>query len=183
MWYVIRTTIGREESAIEQCKIAVGTVAKRFILPKGQFYWRSQGEYTMINKVSFPGYFFIDSDDPKELEELLMRIPSVVEPVRIGGGFHPIKKEEEDILQRLMDKNDLILASVGNLIDGKLIVEEGPLKGLEDRVVKFNRHDRWANLEVALFDGCKTMKVGLEIKARMTEEEYLAKRKVVRSAG
>lgn len=89
MWYVVHTMVGREESAIEQCKVAVGAVAKRFILPKCQFNRRWHGEYIMIEKVTFPGYFFIDSDDSKELEELLLRIPSVVTPVRIGGGFHP----------------------------------------------------------------------------------------------
>ena len=36
----------------------------------------------MIEKVAFPGYFFIDSNEPKQLEELLKRIPSVVTPVR-----------------------------------------------------------------------------------------------------
>ena len=178
MWYVVHTAIGGEESAIEQCKIALGDVAKRFILPKCQFTRRYHSEYKMIEKVTFPGYFFIVSDEPKELEELLMRIPSVAEPVRIDGGFHPIKKEEEEILQRMMDEDDLIRASIGNLIDGKLIVEEGPLKGLEDKVKKFNRHDRWANLEVELFEDCGMMKVGLEIKARLTEEEYLDKKKV-----
>ena len=93
-------------------------------------------------------------------------------PVRIGGGFHPINKEEEEILQQLMDENDLILASVGNIIDGKLIVDEGPLKGLEDRVRKINRHDRWGEVEIELFEECKTMRVGLQIVARLTGDEY-----------
>ena len=120
----------------------------------------------MIEKATFPDYFYIDSDDPKELEKLLMRIPSVGEPVRIDGGFHPIKEEEEAILQRMMNENDLILASVGNIGDGKLIVDEGPLKGLEDRVRKIERHDRWADLEMDLFEECKVMRVGLQVVSK-----------------
>ena len=178
MWYVVHTAIGGEESAIEQCKIALGDVAKRFILPKCQFNRRWHGEYKMIEKVAFPGYFFIDSDDPKALEELLMRIPSVVTLVRIGGGFNPIRIEEQKIIEQMMDENDLIKASVGNIVNGKLIVEVGPLKGLEDCVRKIERHDRWADLEMELFEECRMMKVGLEIKARLTEEEYLDKKKV-----
>lgn len=171
MWYVVRAMIGREESAAEMCKTAVGMIAKRIILPKCQFNRRWHGEYKMIEKVTFPGYFFIDSDDPKALEELLLRIPSVVTPVRIGGGFHPIKEAEEEILNDMMDENDLVLSSTGNIVDGKLIVDEGPLKGLEDKVKKFDRHDRWADLEMELFDECKTMRVGLQIVSRMNGEE------------
>ena len=54
----------------------------------------------------------------------------------------------------MMNENNLILASVGNIVNGKLIVQEGPLKGLEDRVRKIERHDRWADVEMDLFDKC-----------------------------
>lgn len=169
MWYVVRATVGMEESAIEQCRIALGEGAERFILPKCQFNRRYHGEYKMIEKVAFPGYFFIDSNEPKELEELLSRIPSVVTPVRIGGGFHPINEAEEEILDGMMNENNLILASVGNIVKGKLIVHEGPLKGLEDRVRKIERHDRWADVEMVLFDKCKTMRVGLQVVSKVSE--------------
>ncbi|MBO6205834.1 MAG: hypothetical protein J6O73_02745 [Lachnospiraceae bacterium] len=72
----------------------------------------------------------------------------------------------------MMGENDLILASVGNIIDGKLIVKEGPLKGLEDRVRKIERHDRWADLEMELFDECRTMRVGLQVVGRISGDEY-----------
>ena len=174
MWYVVHTMIGREESAMEQCKVAVGMTANRFILPKCQFNRRWHGEDKLIEKVAFPGYFFIDSNMPKELLELLQRIPTIVTPVRIGGGFHPIKEEETIVLQRMMDENDVIQASVGNIVDGKLVVDEGPLKGLEDKVRKIERHDRWADIELPLFDECKTMRVGLQVVAKVTGEEYKA---------
>ena len=176
MWHVVHTMSGREESAMEKCRVAVGETAKRFILPKCQFNRRCHGESKLIENVAFPGYFFIDSDTPKELEKMLSRIPGVVTPVRIGGGFNPIRKEEEDVLLRMMNENDLIEASVGNVVDGKLIVDEGPLKGLEGRVRKYERHDRWADVEMPLFEVCKSMKVGLQVVAKMTAEEYQKKK-------
>ncbi|MCR5127434.1 MAG: hypothetical protein K6B69_04945 [Lachnospiraceae bacterium] len=179
MWYVVQTTVGKEESALADCKAAVGDAADRFILSKCQFSRRIQGERKMIEKVAFPGYFFIESDVPETLEKLLMRIPGVVTPVRIGGGFHPIRQEEETMLKQMMDENDCILYSVGNILDGKLIVEEGPLKRFTGKVIKIKRHDRWADIEMPLFEKCKTMKVGLEIKAKVTAEEYRAMKKLI----
>ena len=174
MWHVAHTMAGREESAIAQCRVAVGETARQFILPRCQFNRRWHGESKLIEKVAFPGYFFIDSDTPEELEKMLSRIPSMVTPVRIGGGFNLIRKEEKDVLLRMMNENDLIEASVGNVVDGKLIVEDDPLKGLEGRVKKYERHDRWAEVELPLFDECKSMKVGLQVVAKMTEDEYQA---------
>ena len=133
----------------------------------------------MFEKVAFPGYFFIESDVPEQLEKKLLRIPGVVTPVRIGGGFNPIREEEEVMLRQLMDENDCILYSIGNLVDGKLIVEEGPLKKFTGKVMRIERHDRWADIEMPLFETCKTMKVGLEIKARVTAEEYQEMKKAV----
>ena len=179
MWYVVQTTAGKEESAMADCKAAVGDAADRFILSKCQFSRRIKGERKMFEKVAFPGYFFIESDVPEQLEKLLLRIPGVVTPVRIGGGFNPIRKEEEVILRQLMDENDCILYSVGNLVDGKLVVEEGPLKTFAGKVTRIERHDRWADIEMPLFETCKTMKVGLEIKAKVTAEEYRAMKKAV----
>ena len=169
----------KEESALADCKAAVGDAADRFILSKCQFFRRIQGERKMIEKVAFSGYFFIERDVPEMLEKLLMRILGVVTPVRIGGGFHPIRQEEETMLKQMMDENDCILYSVGNIVDGKLIVEEGPLKRFTGKVIKIERHDRWADIEMPLFEKCKTMKVGLEIKAKVTAEEYRAMKKAV----
>lgn len=69
-----------------------------------------------------------------------------------------------------MDENDLIQASVGNIIDGKLIVDEGPLKGLEDRVRKIERHDRWADLEMEVLEERRMMKVGLQVVSKVTKK-------------
>ena len=70
-----------------------------------------------------------------------------------------------------MDENDVILASIGNVINGKLIVDKGPLKGQESRVKRLERHDRWADIELPLFGECDTMRVGLEVVARITKEK------------
>ncbi|MBO6205836.1 MAG: hypothetical protein J6O73_02755 [Lachnospiraceae bacterium] len=48
----------KEESALADCKAAVGDAADCFILSKCQFFRRIQGERKMIEKVAFPGYFF-----------------------------------------------------------------------------------------------------------------------------
>lgn len=73
----------------------------------------------------------------------------------------------------MMDENDLIQASVENIVDGKLIVDEGPLMGIEDRVRKIERHNRWADLEMELFEDCGMMRVGLQIVSKVSGQEEM----------
>lgn len=180
MWYVVQTVSGREQAAMEKCRNALdqGTAVKIFS-PVCQLEKKYQGEWKNADRIAFPGYVFIESDCPNELEDKLKRIPSVVTPVRIGGGFHPIRRDEEAVLKQMMDGNDCIRVSVGYLVDQKLVIVKGPLEGFTEAVRWIDRHKRVADVEVLLFNERRKMRVGLEVKAKMTAEEY---REMVESA-
>ena len=73
------------------------------------------------------------------------------------------KKEEVYLLDKLFDE-DIVLCSVGNIVDGKLIIEKGPLKGLERYISKINRHKRIAYLD---FNGeLNVLKLYLEVESK-----------------
>ena len=76
------------------------------------------------------------------------------------------------VLRRMMDENDCIRFSVGYLVDQVLIVKEGPLQGFTEAVRWIDRHKRAALVEISLFNERRKMKVGLEVKAKLTAEEY-----------
>ena len=62
------------------------------------FFFIYEGSWHLDDDILFAGYIFIESDsDSKTLEKLLWRIPNVVSPVRIGGDFNALNKEEETI--------------------------------------------------------------------------------------
>lgn len=173
MWYVVQTESGREQSAIEKCRNALDRMtAVRIFSPVCQLEKKYQGEWKSADRTAFPGYVFIESDSPNELEDKLKRIPGVVTPVRIGGGFYPIRADEEAVLRQLMDGNDCIRVSVGYLVDQKLVIVKGPLEGFSEAVKWIDRHKRVADIEMLLFNERRKMRVGLEVKAKMTAAEY-----------
>ena len=164
MWYVVQTLSGKEYAAIEKCKNALDRqFAARIFTPTCQIKKKFKGQWEVKELIAFPGYIFIESDMPGELEESLKHIATIVTPVRIGGGFYPVRKEEEDTLRRLMDGNDCICISVGHIVDQKLIIERGPLNGFTESVKWIDRHKRLAELEVQLFDEKRKIRVGLEV--------------------
>lgn len=173
MWYVVQTTDGMEPAAIEKCRNAVpATVAGGIFTPTYEYMRRYQGAWHIKVKPLFSGYVFMESDKPEELEACLEQIPGVVTPVQIGGGFHPIRQDEEDFLRAMLDDTHCIRYSLGYLVDGSLQVEKGPLCGKSALVTKIDRHRRIAECRIRLFGEDKKIEVGLEIPARLTAEEY-----------
>ena len=110
--------------------------------------------------------------DSKTLEKLLWRIPNVVSPVRIGGDFNALNKEEEQYLRQLMDEYNCIAMSYGYIADNQLMIYKGPLSGKSDMVKKIDRHKRIADIEVYLWHQPKRVRVGLEIIDKITAQEY-----------
>ena len=182
MWYVVRTVIGQEEKAIEKCRNAIPvSVATDLFSPSYEYMRRYQGVWHIIQDVLFPGYVFMESDAPKELEKYLEHIPDVVSPVCIGGGFYPISKEEEDFLRSIFDNTYCIRYSLGYLVDRELVVEKGPLRGKSKYVTKIDRHRRCANLTLHLFQKEIKVRVGLGIPARLTATEYQEMKEAVKT--
>ncbi|MBR1770565.1 MAG: antiterminator LoaP [Lachnospiraceae bacterium] len=173
MWYVVQTISGREQAAIEKCRTALDPdIASRIFTPRCQILKKFRGEWQSVEQIAFQGYVFIESDHPTELEKMLQRIPSVVTPVRIGGGFYPIRADEEAVLRQMMDETDCIRVSEGYVVDQQLVVETGPLQPFAQMVKKIDRHKRIAEVEVILFEERRRMRVALNIKDRLTAEAY-----------
>ena len=174
MWYVTQTSVDKEYESIEKCRRALDeSVVSRIFTPVSEMMKKYQGEWHITNSVLFPGYIFLESDtDSRTLEKLLWRIPGVVTPVKIGGGFNPITKEEEIFLREMMDENYHVRFSTGYIVDNQLVIKHGPLDGKTALVRKIDRHKRLAMMDVSIFQETKIVKVGLEVVAKLTGEEY-----------
>ena len=76
-------------------------------------------------------------------------------------GVYALKDAEQDLMEKLFNGGHIIKRSIGNIVDKKLIVDTGPLLGLDDLVIKINRHHRVATLQTEFFD--KKIMVPLEV--------------------
>ena len=168
MWYVLQTKSGYEDSAVEKC----GHMLSRYDAGKAftlHYCYEKKylGEWHTEKNVLFPGYLFVDSNtDAGLLEEKLKTIPDVAVPVIIGDGFYPVSSDEEDFLKSMSDNENCISMSVGYINSGQLVIEKGPLKGKEESIKKIDRHKRTAFMEISLLHEIRTVKVGLEVKAK-----------------
>ena len=173
MWYIAHTTAGRELDAVDKCRKAIPEdIAAKVFSPIWQHAKKYEGTWHLDDDILFAGYIFIESDsDSKTLEKLLWRIPNVVSPVRIGGDFNALNKEEEQYLRQLMDEYNCIAMSYRYIVDDQLMIYKGPLSVKSDMVKKIDRHKRIADIEVYLWHQPKRVRVGLEIIDKITNTD------------
>lgn len=134
-------------------------------IPKVEKWFGCKSIHTYLPIDLYPHYLFVKSSlneeeflkKYKELLESLSRFGKVIEQ----GDVIVLNKFEQELLSQLFQEQDTIRHSVGNIINKTLIVDEGPLIGLEKYVKKVNRHKRFVLLDFGLFDSM--MKLPMEI--------------------
>ncbi len=172
MWYVLKIPEGREDALCEKCKKAfLGREASQIFVPKYVWLKKVKGVRQKEVKPLFLGYLFVESKTPDALEKRLQVFQSV-RPVCIGGGFYPIREEEEVFLRQFLGEEKIVRFSTGYIVDGELRVIDGALKNFSKKIKRIDRHNRLAEMEISLFGQERRIRVGLEVKAKMERREF-----------
>lgn len=164
MWYVVQVFTGKEEYCRELLeRYVVKKVIADCKIPKYVSLRKYNGIWTEERKILFPGYLFVKSDDKEKLYMELKKVPKMTRLLGVGEEIIPISEEEQRFLFH-MGKDDLVIKmSRGAFRDGKVVVEAGPLQGLEEYIRKIDRHKRLAWLTLPLFGKQVNMCVGMEV--------------------
>ncbi len=105
-----------------------------------------EGTWHLERHLLFPEYVILESGNEEVLlEELEKRCDFARREqylVRVGA-------EEEKILRNLCGKEHHLEMSRGIIREGNAQVTDGPLKGMEHRIRRIDRHKRLAKIEIA----------------------------------
>ena len=114
-------------------------------VPKVEKWFNYKGKKIYIVKEIFSNHLFLKTNlEVVSLEKYLQPFANEID------FFSVIKSDETKVLNQLFNGSDTIKHSVGNIVNSKLVVDKGNLKGLEDYVFKINRHKRTALLKIQL---------------------------------
>lgn len=164
MWYVVQVRTGMEEEIKLQCeKVLDKNVFEKCFLPYYIAMKKYEGEWHEEQKVLFPGYVFVISDDS---ERLFLELKKVLGLTKLLGGGQEImalREEEIEFLKLFGTEKMIVEMSVGEIEDGQLKILDGPLAGMEKYIRKVDRHKRKAWIEVELGGERQETLVGLEV--------------------
>ena len=112
----------------------------------------------------FPGYMFIDTDNPSDIYEQLKNVPELTKILgREGKDFISIEPGKEAMFRAMVNEAYEIPVSTGIIEGDRVIVKDGPLVGMEAYIKKIDRHKRIAVLNAEMFEQEINVSVGLEI--------------------
>ncbi len=168
MWYVIQVRTGREESTIIQCKKEIPSqILERCFLPYYKEKKNLNGKWETYQKILFPGYIFVVTDQLDELQESLKKVIGLTRLLAVDEEIVPLSEEEVCFLKHFGGEEQVVEMSTGIIVGSRTIVQSGPLKGMEGYIRRIDRHKRKAWLEVNMFGRAQLMQVGLEIVSKM----------------
>lgn len=173
MWYVIQTMTGEEHECVRLCKKRIkSSFYREIFVPMYIDKMHFRKEWHDIKKPLFPGYFFIDTEEIEPILQDLKKLGRFARALKNADAVTPITAEEQQFLQDMMNEEYTIHCSTGFIIGDKICITEGPLRNHYGLIKKVDRHRRVAKLEIDFFGRMTPAEVGLEILARLTEEEF-----------
>ena len=173
MWYVIQTTSGQEQDCLAVCRAKMDpSLYKEMFVPLyiDKMHFRKQ--WHDVKKVLFPGYFFVDTGNVDAVMKELSHIDRLTKVLRNAEKIAPIQKKEKEFLRGMMNEEYIVECSKGFIIGDRVCITEGPLRNHYGFIRKVDRHRRIAKLEINFFGRMTPVEVGLEIVARLSEEQF-----------
>jgi transcriptional antiterminator NusG len=171
MWYVIQVRVGTEETMKLQCQKKVSKeVLEKCFIPYSERKKKIQGKWVTENKILFPGYLFVITEEVEELFLQLKKVIGFSKLLGTGDDIVPLEEREVALLQRFGGVEQVVQMSEGIIEDVEVKIISGPLEGMEGFIRKIDRHKRRAWLELPMFGGMQRVEVGLEIVAKIMKE-------------
>ena len=175
MWYVMQVRTGTEENIRCQCQRLISSdTLERCFIPYYQQKKRFQGEWHIQERILFPGYVFLITQNLEKLVESLKKVIGMTKLIGTGDEIVPLSEAEISLITKLGGKpsssESIVKISQGIIEGDQVHILSGPLKGLEGAIRKIDRHKRIAYLSVDMFNRTVDMKVGLEIVAKNKEK-------------
>lgn len=161
-WYIVRAKTERRDKLIAFFNKQKDTSA---FIPRFEKWYSIKGKKDYILKDLYPDYVFIKTFlDKKQFDELYKDF------FRSINGFAwlldydevtSLTLEEQQLMEQMFQGGDVIRHSDGNIINKVLMIHEGPLKGMENNIIKIDRHHREATLQLGILN--QKMKVSLNV--------------------
>ena len=150
MWYVIWCITGREAEFLESIKrkVPVGLYDKAWV-PYRIKISKYHGEERQDTIRLFPGYIFIDTENPDDIHISLRGEKHYIGILKQGDRFTPVSNEEREIITYFTGDKGVAGVSLGVKENGRTRILEGPLKGMDDRIVRVERNKKraWIRLD------------------------------------
>lgn len=179
-WYVLYVRTNTEHKVVNSFQRAYIQKGVAYDLevfcPESERFYKDKQTKTFGKQFTkrplFPGYVFVETNMPsKEFRnafyEVIWNSADIIKLLRYGDSDEiALSLEERCRFEYLMKGKRCIEHSIGFIVGDRIVVQAGGLIGMEGHIIKINRHNRTADVEIQMFNQKISIKVALEIVSR-----------------
>ena len=170
MWYVIQVQARHEELVADKCRQRVIVPGEQvFVIMAERMFRKKEGWERQLHP-AFQKYVFAEMEDVEDFRIRLRKIKELAKLLEIGGDITPIRPEEQELLLELGGDDHIIRISEGYMEGEKLVVTDGPLKGLEGTVKRVNPRQHMVEIVTSLLGEESVVRLGVELVQRASED-------------
>lgn len=168
---MIQVISGQEEKIV---KLIDQERFHAFIPKKVKFLIR-KGVKIRVYEPLFRGYVFVETDaDALGFQAFLLeRVKPLKEFVRVlrhrEQDLETVYPEEKAWILKYCDRQMVIEPSIGYIEGDRILITEGPLVGQEHLIKRVNRHKRWVEVELMMFDQIQRLQLSCDIIQKLQD--------------
>jgi transcriptional antiterminator NusG len=165
-YYAVQVWTGKENEFADRIS-ADPRMRSTVIVPKRTIVMRKAGRERKIEKPLFTGYVFVATETPgldliqrwalRTTHFYIRTLPTSADPM-------PVKEKDRRLLAHFMSFGKVAdISKVHFDADDRIVVVEGPLKGIEGLIVRVDKRKRRAKIRLDMCENSFLVDLGFEI--------------------
>lgn len=168
-WYALFVQADKEMMVENRIHALFNESVCTALVPKRMLLERRQGVTRAVARLLFPSYVLIKTTMQPDIYYRIMEIPYILKilntgiPRKDGCYWTAIDPGEIETILNLVDQSGVICSSRVLMEDRNFYVEEGPLLGMEDRIMKLDNHHNRAKVRLNFNGESKTVDLAVNV--------------------
>jgi transcription termination/antitermination protein NusG len=161
-WYALFVATGEEDNVRERIDYRLKGKMK-ILVPKRKLRERKNGLWQDKIRVMFPGYLLLNGYMDISDFENFKNVPGLIKVLKSGHTPLKIEPFEMEVINKLICNNETIGFSNVLLENGKVVVVDGPLLGLEGQIVSIDTRKGRAKVRLNFLGEDRTVELGVMV--------------------
>ncbi|MEX2445466.1 MAG: antiterminator LoaP [Alkalispirochaeta sp.] len=138
--------------------------------PRRKLTIRRRGRRIRTVAPLFPGYLVIEAPMIDALRlRTLRNCTGFVRFLKTNQDIRPLDGEDLELVRHFLSFGEIVEHSKVTFdVNNRIVVQEGPLKGLEGRIVKVDKRKGRAKIQLDMYDNSFRIDLGFEVIAEKT---------------
>lgn len=176
-YYAAQVKTLKEEEYIKRLQenLKFRAEKQRFIFPKKLMPTRRKGKVVKEMLPLFPGYIFIETSEEKidnELYNIMRFTPNFYRFLPNNKEKHSMEGKDLSLIKHFLSFGEIMETSKVFFDENeRIVVAEGPLKGLEGLIVKVDRRKKRARIRVEISQNSLTLDLAFDVISKEEKAE------------